>query len=182
MRSPDRRAGAGARGPAVRDGGDRLTEVAFQTDLEATRRDLAAYGTSWFRWLRGDYRKAMATLRGIIKGELPEQSGRSPEDHRRDHRGPGRAPVARRRPEVGRLGRDAFGTLWKGTQSDWARTGRDRRAGTTNAGRPAAAGHCRARRSRLDEPDRCQAPLGVLDKQMKPASGSCRRLIRCALN
>ena len=89
-------------GQALAAGQSALAEtaspLAWQTDLEATRRGLAAHGHSWFRWLRRDYRKAMATLRGILKGELPKRPGRAIEDRRRRDRDTDRDAVARRRP------------------------------------------------------------------------------------
>ncbi len=93
--------------------------LAWQTDLEATRRGLAAHGSSWFRWLHRDYRQAMATLRGIMKGEVPK----SPVERLKIVDAVIETQTATRSlddPDLGQLGRDAFGTYWKGTKSDWA--------------------------------------------------------------
>ncbi len=96
-----------------------LTEDAWQTDLRATRQALAGHGRSLFRWFRKDYRDAVATLRGVLKGEMPRkladrlaivdavigfQSSLAMLDND---------------PERIRLGQDAFGTGWKGSKSDW---------------------------------------------------------------
>ena len=95
--------------------------LAWQTDLEAARRALAAHGSSWFRWLHRDYRAAMATIRGIMKGELPK----APAERLRIVDAVIETQAAARSldddPDVGQLGGDAFGTDWKGTRSDWAK-------------------------------------------------------------
>ncbi len=142
--------------------------LAWQTDLAAARRDIAAHGHSWFRWFRPDYRKAMATLRGILKGDAP----RSPAERLKIIDTVIETQAETRSldddPDIRQLGRDAFGSAWKGTNSDWPRL----------AAVVQWDDECRAARlvddhrlikSRLDEPERCQEPLGVLTRQMKPA-------------
>jgi very-short-patch-repair endonuclease len=141
--------------------------LAWQTDLEAARRGIAAHGASWFRWLRRDYRSAMATLRGIMKGEMPK----GPVERLRIIDAVIETQAATRSldddPDISRLGRDAFGTEWKGTKSDWTRLAAivkwDDECRTARL-----PDDYRLIKSRLDEPERCQGPLGVLNKQMKP--------------
>ena len=145
-----------------------VAPVAWQTDLDATRRSLVVHGSSWLRWLRRDYRSALATLRSILKGELPRNRGdrlkivdavieiqtstRSLDDD----------------PDISQVGRDAFGTDWKGARSDWVRLAaivkwdEDCRAARL-------PGDYRLIKSRLHEPERCQQPLGVLAQQLKAA-------------
>jgi len=83
------------------------------------RQYLAAYGRSWFRIFRKPYRKAQATLRGILVGEPAK-----PLDDRvavldclirgQKAREFLEGPVARQ------VGGDAFGSLWNGPTSDWS--------------------------------------------------------------
>ena len=61
-----KRAGPGCR-PSVAEW-DKVADVAWQTDLSATRRHLAGYGRSLFRWFNRDYREAVATLKGDPQG------------------------------------------------------------------------------------------------------------------
>jgi very-short-patch-repair endonuclease len=160
------------RGQAVASGRSALAEtispIAWQTDLEAARRGIAAHGHSWFRWLRRDYREAVAALGGIMKGELPKGSverlkivdavietqsaTRSLDDD----------------PGIRQLGRDAFGADWMGAKSDWTRL--DAIVKWDGACRTARLPEdYRLIKSRLDAPERCQEPLAVLARQMKPA-------------
>ena len=50
---------------------ERVTEAAWSQDLAATRRDLAAHGDHWLRWLKRSYRRARAAWRGIATAQAP---------------------------------------------------------------------------------------------------------------
>ena len=158
------------RGQAFAAGRSTLAEivspVAAQTDLAAARRSLAAHGSSWFRWLRRDYREAQATLRGILKGQSPKRLGEQLKLVDAVIESQAATRSIDDDPDIGQLGRDAFGTFWKGTRSDWPRL----------AAIVTWDDECRAARlpedyrlikSRLDEPERCEQPLGALAKQIK---------------
>ena len=101
---------------------DKLSEVVvesgWQTNLTATRRNLAAYGRSWFRFLNRNYREAQATLRGILIGESPR-----PLEERLaivDELVAGqRAQREITADAATLLGQSAFGTFWNGENSDW---------------------------------------------------------------
>ena len=56
------------------DLGGRVTDSGLLSDLNGTRKSLAAHGTSWFRVFNASYRKAIQTLRGISKESIPTTS------------------------------------------------------------------------------------------------------------
>ncbi|HEY2154095.1 MAG TPA: DUF3320 domain-containing protein [Isosphaeraceae bacterium] len=145
-----------------------VADVAWGADLAPTRRTLAARGRSLFRWLYRDYREAVATLRGILKGKPP------------------RSPAARLAlvdaliavqsdtrsldddPACTQLGRDAFGEAWRGSRSDWpalavivAWEAEAREAGLPHDPRLVL--------SRLERPDACNVPLEILSDRLKAA-------------
>jgi very-short-patch-repair endonuclease/DNA polymerase III delta prime subunit len=97
-----------------------ITEAAWSLDLGAVRRDLAAHGRSWLRWLNPAWRRARAAWRGIATGhapvELPAQLAVL------DRLVDAQECRARIAAEDG-LGRAAFGRLWAGEASDWRRLG-----------------------------------------------------------
>ncbi len=49
----------------------RVIEAAWEQDLTEARGHIAAHGQSWLRFLNGDYRRALARLRGLRVGTLP---------------------------------------------------------------------------------------------------------------
>ena len=97
----------------------KISDVAWSTDLAGTRRHLAAYGRSLFRWFNGGYREAVVTFKGIVKGEPPRRlsdrldildavisvkcTSQSMDDD----------------PSIAQAGLDAFGSEWRGARSDW---------------------------------------------------------------
>lgn len=93
--------------------------VAWQTPLADVRRDLAAYGRSWLRWFHKPYRTARRTLLGILNGPMPK----SIEEQLRfvDHVITGQQCMQNLQPgsSLDRIGQAAFGSLWKGADSDW---------------------------------------------------------------
>ncbi|MCL6650417.1 MAG: dihydrodipicolinate synthase family protein, partial [Chloroflexi bacterium] len=94
-----------------------VTHQAWETDVAAARRELAAWGRGWLRWLCGRYRRAMRTLQGLLAGPLPATLEERLAILDRLQEG----QQVRRAVEAGdELGRRAFGTLWRGTESDWA--------------------------------------------------------------
>ncbi len=56
------------------DLGGRVTDSGLLSDLNGTRKSLAAHGKSWFRVFNASYRKAIQTLRGISKESIPTTS------------------------------------------------------------------------------------------------------------
>ncbi len=96
-----------------------VVEAAWETNLTATRRNLAAYGRSWFRFLNRKYREVQATLRGILidapSTQLRERLAIVDQliaGQQARHKTGSDAATA--------LGRRAFGTFWNGEASDWA--------------------------------------------------------------
>lgn len=52
--------------------GSQVIPKALEMDSSPARLQIAAHGRSLFRFLSGEYRKAMAHLRGVVTGELPK--------------------------------------------------------------------------------------------------------------
>jgi very-short-patch-repair endonuclease len=146
-----------------------LREDAWQADLSGTRRVLATHGRSLFRWFRKEYRESIASLRGILKAEMP---GSLAERLKILDEVIGVQDGVRaldQDPTVSQLGRDAFGDAWKGSKSDWNSLARvvgwdaDCRGDRTNWDH-------RRILSRLERPDTLQAPLRAVSATLKPAS------------
>lgn len=97
-----------------------ITEAAWSLDPAATRRDLAAYGASWLRWLKPAWRRARATWRGIA-------TERSPVDLKAQLALLDQLIAAQTTREriiaEDALGRAAFGRIWAGKRSDWNQLG-----------------------------------------------------------
>ena len=93
-----------------------VIDAAFETDLAAARTAIAAHGQSLFRFLNGDYRRGIAALRGVVRGELPKIHG---------DRVALLDDLATARKHILSLqaasetGRQAFGGAWHGENSDW---------------------------------------------------------------
>lgn len=90
---------------------------AWEYELVQTRRDLAAWGTAWLRWLSGRYRRAVGTLRALLVGPLPPTlNERLAILDKLLKAQEMRASLAARDD----LGRRAFGRFWQGEASDWS--------------------------------------------------------------
>lgn len=94
----------------------KVAEVAFETDLSSARGSIAAHGRSLFRFLNGDYRRAMVALRGVLKGEPP--SSHAERVALLDDVITARRHLLALRQGI-ETGRQAFGSVWRGEQSDW---------------------------------------------------------------
>ena len=94
----------------------RVTDAAFETDLSAARAAIVGHGNSFLSFLSGEYRRGMATLRGVLRGEAPAtyQDRVFLLDDLLDARK--HLLVLRERAETGR---QAFGGAWHGEDSDW---------------------------------------------------------------
>ena len=93
-----------------------MTEAAWEKDFQPLRATIAAHGRSWLRFLNGDYRRALAELRGVSKTKLP--SGCEARLTLTDELVAGQRAL--RGVREGRdLGVTAFGSLWWGERSDW---------------------------------------------------------------
>jgi very-short-patch-repair endonuclease len=154
-----------------------VTDTAWQTDLAATRLALARHGPSLFRWFRRDYRAAVRTLREICKGEVPRSLAGRLEliDAVTGIQEWTRSIDSDSPPAC--LGREAFGSAWKGTGSDWpALAGivtwdaESREAGLVRDHRATLAA--------LEQPGACQEPLTALSSRLKPAASRLRTIAR----
>ena len=152
-----------------------VADIAWQTDLSATRRVLAGRGRSLFRWFRRDYRDAMASLQGVLKAEMPrtlaqrlaivdavigvQTHSKSVDDD----------------PANTQLARDAFGTGWKGSKSDWPALAEIVRwEAETQKSRLSLDG--RKILSRLEGTDACQGPIKTVSTHLKPASNRLQEI------
>lgn len=95
-----------------------VTDSAFESDFSSARASIAAHGQSLLRFMNGDFRRAIGDLRGITRGEPPKSY------HERvallDD-----VALARKRlmaiREGAEVGKQAFGSLWMGEDSNWDR-------------------------------------------------------------
>jgi len=95
-----------------------VVEAGWDTPVTAARRDIAAHGRSWFRIFSGAYRRAMATLRGILCDLPPKELGERLAILDTLIEGQ-KARDFLRNPASDELGREAFGSRWNGTESEW---------------------------------------------------------------
>jgi hypothetical protein len=107
-------------GQAQRAHRDRLAELctlaAWNAELAACRRDLAAHGRSWFRASHPDWRRARRELAALVKGPPP----RSWSERLAFLDALLETQEARRwLAEHDEIGAKAFGRLWRGAESDW---------------------------------------------------------------
>lgn len=95
-----------------------FVESAWKEDLDSARRQIAANGDSLFRFLMGGYRKALATVKSHSKDALPKSKQERLElvDSLMESQ-----QLRKSLAEKQDLGRSAFGSLWDGETSDWAK-------------------------------------------------------------
>lgn len=93
-----------------------VVDAAWSTDMAVSRRNLAAYGESWFRFLNGAYRRASAMLRGILA--VPPPKSLREKLQILDTLIAGRE-AKRLIADDDALGAEAFGKLWRREKSDW---------------------------------------------------------------
>jgi very-short-patch-repair endonuclease len=97
-----------------------VSEIAWDTDLQAARWGIGAYGKGWFPRLYRKYRDGIACLRGVMVQDLPAAHA----DRMRIVDTIIKAQKLARELEnestAGALGRAAFGSRWNGVQSKWA--------------------------------------------------------------
>ncbi|MHB1559149.1 MAG: DUF3320 domain-containing protein [Isosphaeraceae bacterium] len=156
---------------------DTWHDDAWRADLAGARLSLATHGRSILRWFRGDYRRTVATLRGLLRIGLPRSlaerlklldeaitiaDGRKTLDDD---------------PAVADLGQRAFGAAWKGSQSDWDALAKVVAWDAECRGLGAPWDH-RAALARLDCPDALEAALGTISTKLKPVSARLQELAK----
>jgi very-short-patch-repair endonuclease/DNA polymerase III delta prime subunit len=156
---------------------DRWAEAAWQVDFSATRQSLETHGRSLFRWFRREYRDSIASLRRLLKVELPKTLAErlrlvdSMIEAQEGSRSLDQDPI------LSQLGRDAFGEEWKGSKSAW-----DSLAEILKW-----ESECREARfpwdhreilSRLERPDILKTPLGTVSGRLKASSGQLQEIAR----
>lgn len=93
-----------------------VTPAAWGKDFEPLRACFVARGRSWWRFLSGEYRRAMREWRGVLKGKLPGrfEARLALLDELVAGQGALRAVSA-----ANELGAAAFGQIWRAERSDW---------------------------------------------------------------
>jgi very-short-patch-repair endonuclease len=96
--------------------GDRVIVEAWTQDFSAVRQAIAAHGESFFRFLSGDYRRAIAAVRGVMSAPLPKPHAErlALVDQLLAGQRARRAILA-----ADASGRAAFGSVWKQEHTDW---------------------------------------------------------------
>lgn len=93
-----------------------ISDAAWDTDVANTRRDLAAHGRSFFRYLNGAYRRAKAEFRGLLKQQPPSTL----DEWLNVLDLLIKAQKARKELErLSETGTAAFGSAWRGERSDF---------------------------------------------------------------
>ncbi|MEO1237169.1 MAG: DUF4011 domain-containing protein, partial [Planctomycetota bacterium] len=133
----------------------KVSEAAWTADLTQTRLDLAAYGSSWLRWLNGAYKRAKRQLAGVSVGPVPkplterlERIDRILEAQR----------LRKTIEQQNTLGEDAFGHPWRGESSDFAGLGRLLTWDQRNADDHGDAATCRRLLAEHDDETRATWP------------------------
>lgn len=93
-----------------------VVDAAWSFDAAEARRNMAAWGRSMLRFLNGPYRRAKAALRGILTGKLPKSLDERLKIFDKLIEARAAKSVLESRDE---LGRSAFGTFWRGEDSDF---------------------------------------------------------------
>jgi very-short-patch-repair endonuclease len=155
----------------------RWTDDAWEADFSTIRRSLASRGRSLFRWFRRDYRESLATLRKLLRAEIPttlDERLRLVDAMIEVQEG---LRSLDQDPTLSQLGRDAFGDRWNGSNSDWNALGEAikwesecRKAGVT--------WDHRVIMSRLERLDSLKTPLKAVSTQLETTSGRLRELSR----
>ena len=99
---------------------DSVVEVGWATDVSQARRNLAAYGRSWLRIFRRGYRDAQATLCGIMTGPPPKSLQERINILDELIRGQQALKNIDEDQATQDLGKRAFGSVWRGSKSDWS--------------------------------------------------------------
>lgn len=98
-----------------------LAEIAWSAEVGLARQHMAAFGSSWLRFLNGDYRRAVATLRSLLAREMPKAL---PERIALLDTLMAGQKAARTLERDAELGRSVFGSHWRNEKSDWDRARR----------------------------------------------------------
>lgn len=96
-----------------------VADVAWTTDVNEARINIAAHGRSLFRFLYGSYRKAQATLRGILTVRPPKSVDKRLQLLDQLIRGQKCLNKIEHDDSLRDLGTRAFGEKWRGPDSDW---------------------------------------------------------------
>ncbi len=95
-----------------------ISPSGWELDPGPIRRAIAAHGRSWLRFFRGDYRRALESLKGILNSPLPKSY------HERLSLVDALARVRQMENDLkdsgNELGKTAFGENWDGLKSNWA--------------------------------------------------------------
>jgi very-short-patch-repair endonuclease len=97
-----------------------VSEIAWETDLTACRREVAAHGRSWLCWLRRGYREGIACLRGVMEVDIPGSHVERLKLIDTIIKAQKLRTLLDRKADSALLGRAAFGENWNGARSNWS--------------------------------------------------------------
>ncbi|MCC9600027.1 DUF4011 domain-containing protein [Stieleria sp. JC731] len=153
--------------------GETVNDIAFTVDWSAARIAIAAHGKSWLRIFNGQYRNAIATLRGVLAAPLPKDAD-------------ARVTLidsiiaiqksSRQVESIDAAARAMLGSLWAGEATDvqkceaivaWVNEGQQTKLTQQHARRLVAA---------ISEPNALQGPLAQIQSLLKEIDESLRSL------
>lgn len=94
----------------------KITEGAWDTQLDLCRQNIAAHGGSFFKFLNSDYRQSIRLLKSILKEPVPKSN---PERLNLLDKILSAQRLKKSIQDFDAQGKEAFGSLWLGLQSDW---------------------------------------------------------------
>lgn len=98
----------------------RVADVAWSADVTEARQSLAAWGKSWFAWFIPSYWRARGVLSGLLKGPMPSSVDEQLAIFDQLIRVRQIDAQFTSQPWREELGRAAFGSRWRGVDSDFA--------------------------------------------------------------
>ncbi|MEW4530630.1 DUF3320 domain-containing protein [Maioricimonas sp. JC845] len=153
-----------------------VVEIAWSTDVTAARLDLAAYGTSWFRFFIRRYREAQATLRGLLTGPPPKELRERVRILDTLAQGQRARQAIEDDASSSAIGSQAFGTLWQGVRTDWEAV--DRIAGWEAECREAGMPEdIRQLATRVEATEPLESLVAAIGKELKPLLSDLQQLV-----
>jgi hypothetical protein len=153
-----------------------LDALAWETNVFAARQALKSHGRSWFRWFVPTYRRAIATLKSVVKDKPPKtyEQRLSLFDALIECQ---KAKAVLGGERIGSVASAAFSELWKGTDSDWETLAY--LATADNRCAEAAPGMARNELAgRIASVDEVKLLVGKIAKSLKPVFDQLSQFLR----
>ncbi len=152
-----------------------VAEDAWSTDFKPTLDTFESHRHSWFPWFSQDYREALHRLKSILAGELPNGYARQLQVIRAIVNVQSTVKSLNEDPACDKLGRETFGTYWRGANSDWSKL-RDILKWDQECQKAKLPQTYRQIIARWDSPEKCQIALKTLKEHFKPTTKRMREL------